>query len=28
MYGCIMATAMVPLTTWLGARGAAKPLAQ
>jgi protein-S-isoprenylcysteine O-methyltransferase Ste14 len=28
MYGCIVATAMVPLTTWLGARGAAKPLAQ
>jgi hypothetical protein len=28
MYGCIVATAMVPLTTWLGARGAVKPLAQ
>jgi protein-S-isoprenylcysteine O-methyltransferase Ste14 len=28
MYGCIVATAMVPLTTWLGARGATKPLAQ
>ena len=28
MYGCIVATAMVPVTTWLGARGATKPLAQ
>ena len=28
MWGCIVATAMVPLTTWLGARGATKPLVQ